>query len=115
MLEFIKLFWREGLLVALSLVAVTVVVSFYLSNKSLRLDIRERDLTIKDLNATVKLQSDNAIKNKADYEEKLKELPKEITKIQMRYQVIYKDIETITKDKNATCETSIAALDNFTF
>lgn len=112
MLEFIELFWREGLLVALSI----IILFFYKE-----LDIKKRDIAIKDIEIqsardALEMQNASIIAQKTDYEAKLKQLPKVITKIQTKYQVIYKDIDK-WRDSNVSkdCNNSIQYLDNFVF
>lgn len=104
-------FWREALIVALSL---TILFLYQ------ELDIKKRDIALKDIEIqsardALETQNKAVLQNKADYEVKLKELPKEMKQIEVKYKTVYKTIEAIKEDKNATCEKSISTLNDFLY
>ena len=104
-------FWREALLVALSL---TILFLYQ------ELDIKKRDIALKDIEIqsardALETQNKAVLQNKADYEVKLKQLPKEMKQIEVKYQTIYKTIEAIKEDTNATCEDIVRSINNFTY
>ena len=74
--------------------------------------ISVRDAKIETLVDSINMQNSAIIANKADYAEKLKQLPKENEKIVTKYQTIYKTVDSITEDKNATCEDMVSKLNN---
>ncbi len=71
--------------------------------------------TIAKRDTTIELQNSIVSINAVDRDTHMKELPKTITKIETKYQVIYKDIEAIKGDDNVTCEDMVTTLNNFNY
>ena len=79
---------------------------------------KEGVISAEDANITactnlVESQNSAILANKADYEEKLKQLPKENEKINTKYQTIYKTIEVIKEKKDENCSDAINDLNIF--
>ena len=64
------------------------------------------------LSNDLKTQNDAILANKADYVVKTEQLPAQLTKIVTKYKTIYKTVDSITEDKNATCEDMVSKLNN---
>lgn len=117
-LEYIKpilSYWKlilAGLIVVIiaGLLTDVYIKSLKITNLQSQLDVK--DMKIHTLGFDLKLSNDAALANKLDYEVKLKQLPKEIVKIHTVYVPKYQTIETITEDKNDTCEQMVANLNN---
>lgn len=92
-------FWREGL------IAILTIITYMLYNA----------LTISKLETAqyrdgLEYQNASLLAQKASYDKKLAELPKEIETIKIKYRVIYKNIEDWEGDENAT---EIENIDDF--
>ena len=59
------------------------------------------------------LHDDN--KNFVDYEKKMAALPQAMAKIETKYKIVYRNIEKIRGDKNATCANSLNNLNTFQY
>jgi hypothetical protein len=104
-------FWREALLVALSL---TILFLYQ------ELDIKKKDIALKDIEIqsardAIEIQNKAVLENRVDYEKKISELPKAMKQIEVKYKTVYEKIEVIKEDKNATCEKAISTLNDFVY
>lgn len=77
--------------------------------------ITAEDAKIGTLTNSINTQNSAITANKADYEEKLKQLPKENEKINTKYQTIYKTIEVIKEKKDENCSDAINDLNGFSY
>lgn len=117
-LEYLKPILAYWKLIALGVIVVamaTMGTEIYVKNlkiAALQSAVDLKDIKINALGSDLKLSNDAALKNKADYDAKSKELPKEIIKIHTVYVDKVNTIETITEDKNDTCEQMVAKLND---
>ena len=95
---FVLQYWRE-----LIMASMAIVLAFVLSYYPNRVKVLESERNVFEM--ALEFQNDALLKDKEEYERKLKELPKEIEKIKIRYKVIYEGIDNWEGDINATdCE-----------
>ena len=73
------------------------------------------DAKIETLSNSINTQNSAIIANKADYTEKLKQLPKENEKIVTKYQTVFKTIEVIKEKKDENCSDAINDLNSFSY
>ena len=91
--------------------SMAIVLAFVLSYYPDR--VRALESERNEFKMALEFQNDALLKDKEEYERKLKELPKEIEKITTRYKVIYEDVDNWKGDINATdCENSYNFLVN---
>ncbi len=102
-------YWRELLMASMAIV-LAFVLSYYPNRvKALESERNEYKMALE-------FQNDALLKDKEEYERKLKELPKEIEKITTRYKVIYENIDNFKKDENETdCNASYRFLSTFNY
>lgn len=102
-------FWREIAIIALSL-SLTIV---YLWKDS---QLPRALIETEQYKSGLEYQNATILKDAEEYERKLKELPKEITKIKTKYKVIYENIDDWEGDKNASdCENAGTYLHSFNY
>ena len=99
-------YWRELIMASMAIV-LAFVLSYYPDR------VRALESERNEFKMALEFQNDALLKDKEEYERKLKELPKEIEKITTRYKVIYEDVDNWKGDINATdCENSYNFLVN---
>ena len=97
--------WRDVLLA----IAFMAYMFEYNESKSLKQELLNEKITSDYLTSNLDMLNTQIDAIKVDYEDKLKALPKEITKIETRYKTIYQKVEVI-KESNASCEDTISHL-----
>ena len=113
--ELVKTYWK---LIVAGLIALTIIgLSTTVYIEDLRIEklqsmVAEREKQISILSNDIKTQNDAILANKADSVVKTEQLPAQLTKIVTKYRTIYKTMDSITEDKNATCEDMVSKLNN---
>lgn len=91
-------YWRE-----LVMASMAIILAFVLSYYPNKVKALEGERNVFEM--ALEFQNETLLKDKEEYERKLKELPREIEKITNTYKVIYKNIDEWSGDENATdCE-----------
>lgn len=102
-------YWRELLISLLFFLWVTT--SLWLTN-SIKTVENERD----QYKCGLDFQNATLLNDAKKYEEKLKQLPKEITKIKTRYVAVYDGIDNYKEDENETkCVNALNFLNDFNY
>lgn len=102
-------YWRE-IAMALMIVMIAMLLSYYPQ----RVKVVEGERY--QFETALNFQNSELLQQQLDYEVKLKELPKEITKIKTKYEVIYADIDTWKGDSNGSdCDNARTFLNSFNY
>lgn len=102
-------YWRE-LLIAL-LFFLWVTTSLWLTNI-----IKTVENELDQYKSGLDFQNATLLNDAKKYEEKLKQLPKEITKIKTRYVSVYDGIDNYKEDENETkCVNALNFLNDFNY
>lgn len=102
-------YWRELLIALLFFLLVTT--SLWLTNIIKTVE-NERD----QYKSGLDFQNATLLNYAKKYEKKLKQLPKEITKIKTRYVAVYDGIDNYKEDKNETkCVNALNFLNDFNY
>jgi len=96
-------YWSQLVLSAILLLSLIYLIALKLELKSTIIERNQYKQALDYQNASL-------LQQKSKYDTKLAQLPKEITKIKTKYEVIYRNIETWKGDTNAT---ELENVDNF--
>ena len=110
-IEFVKAYYPE--------IMIVLACSFGLF-EHMEILQKEAVILVRDANITtcmtlIKNQNSAILANKADYSDKLKQLPKENEKIVTKYQTVYKTIEVIKEKKDENCSDAINDINSFSY
>jgi hypothetical protein len=106
---FLRQYWSQLLLLAFSSLLFILWTMERLSHSSTKAELIQYKTGLEVQNATL-------LEEAKKYEQKLKALPTEITKIQTKYKVIYEEIDQWKGDTNASdCENADSFLRSFQY
>lgn len=100
---------------------MATLLSILLWGYNITIPSLQKDITIakqesKQFEDALDHQNETLLRESKQYEDKLKELPKEIEKIVTRYVAVYQTIDNFVKDENETdCNASHRLLSTFPY
>lgn len=101
--------WREIAIIVLTILVIIVYLWKDNQAKALEIDLAQYKSGLDYQNAAL-------LKEAEEHKRKLAELPKEITKIKTKYEVIYAGIEEWEGDKNVSdCENALDFMHSFNY
>lgn len=101
--------------IGLILAGVAYVGYLNFSISSLKGDVASEKAKRISVEQQLALQSQIIESNRVEYEKKMAALPQAMTKIETKYKIVYRNIEKIRGDKNATCANSLNNLNTFQY
>lgn len=108
----------RNIIIGLVVLFLFVVIGYilYLKNtiKNNVIELNKANSLLVQYKQALAFQNSQILANAQD-KQKLSDLPKELTKIQTRYQVVYSTIEKIKEQKDEDCSTAINQLNTFAF
>lgn len=105
-------YWREFAIAILAFLVVLMLALVEKKNVLIKHAENERD----QYKSGLDFQNATLLNDAKKYEEKLKQLPKEITKIKTRYVAVYDRIDNYKEDENETkCVNALNFLNDFNY
>lgn len=103
------LWWKELIILGLTILVIGTYTWKDNQVKTLKLELAEYKFGLEFQNAAI-------LKEAEEHKRKLAELPKEITKIKTKYEVIYAEISEWEGDKNVSdCENALNFMHSFNY